>query len=63
MDQNVADLIDSLPTGPVLRTFMTYSFIFYSSLEVAIDVKSGVAVEHVGLDSSVKCGYSRSNGY
>ena len=42
--------------------FMHYLTAFCSRLETASDVISGAAVEHVGMDITVKFGDSRSNG-
>ena len=57
----MAELFDSLPAGPILRTFVQYLIAFCSRLEVACDVIFGVAVDQVGMDVPVKFGDSRSN--
>ena len=38
----MAELLDSLPAAPVLRTFVEYLFAFCSRLEAASDVISGI---------------------
>ena len=45
--QTVANLFDSLPTEPVLRTFIQYSITFRSQPEAANDVIISVAVADI----------------
>ena len=51
LHQTVAESFDSfMPTGPVLRTFMQFSVIFWSLLEEARDVICDEFVAPVVLD-------------
>ena len=59
--QTVAELLDSLLAGPVLRTFVQYSVAFCSRPKAANDVISGVAVDYVRMNVLVKFINSRSN--
>ena len=50
----MAELLDSLPAGPVLRTCMQYSIAFCSRLEAASDVKSDKFGQLIVSDQVVK---------
>ena len=50
----MAELFDSLPTAPVLRTFAQYLIAFCSRLETASDVISGRFVGSIICDEDVK---------
>ena len=57
----MAELFDSLPAGPVSRTFAQYLIAFCSRLEVASDVVSGRFVTPIVPDKCVKFGDSCLN--
>ena len=56
----MAELFDSLPTEPILRTFMQYPIEFRSRLVAAIDVISSAPVDCVDIDLLIKFGDSGS---
>ena len=58
---NSSRILDSLPTGPVVRTFVLYLIALFNRPEAASDVISGMSVYQTGPDVLVKLGDSRSN--
>ena len=52
----MAELLESLPAAPILRTFVQYLISFCSQQEVAADVIPSSFVRFVVLDECVKFG-------
>ena len=57
----MAELLDTLPVGPVLRTFVQYLIGFCSRPEAASNFISSTAAAQVGVDRPVSFGDFRSN--